>query len=87
MRYLSLHYPQLLKDRYQLEIDLENENWIVDAFDHIAKVRKNQTFEGETDYDRVMKFSSVKLMMVVLEKSLGGSFMCERLKFEQQAYD
>ena len=22
MRYLSLHYPQLLKDRYQLEIDL-----------------------------------------------------------------
>ena len=55
MRYLSLHYPQLLKDRYQLEIDLENESWIVDAFDHIAKVRKIKPLKGETDYDRVME--------------------------------
>lgn len=55
MRYLTLHYPRLLKDRYQLEIDLDNENWIIDTFDHIAKVRKIKPLKGETDYDRVME--------------------------------
>ena len=55
MKYLSMHYPQLLKERYQLEIDLDDENWIIKTFDHIAKVRKIKPLRGETDYDRVME--------------------------------
>lgn len=54
MKYLTINYPNLLKERYQLEIDLDNENWIIDTFDHIAKVRKVKPLRGETDYDRVM---------------------------------
>ena len=55
MKYLSMHYPQLLKERYQLEIDLDDEDWIIKTFDHIAKVRKIKPLRGETDYDRVME--------------------------------
>lgn len=55
MRYLTENYPQLLKERYRLEIDLDDDNWIVETFDHIAKVRKIKPLRGETDYDRVME--------------------------------
>lgn len=55
MKYLFMHYPQLLKERYQLEIDLDDEDWIIKTFDHIAKVRKIKPLRGETDYDRVME--------------------------------
>lgn len=55
MQYLSEHYPQLLKERYQLEIDCSQENWLLDAFDHIAKLRKIKPLRGETDYDRVIE--------------------------------
>ena len=55
MEYLTEHYPELLKNRYQLEIDLEDEDWIVKTFDHIAHVRKIKPLRGETDYDRVIE--------------------------------
>ena len=61
MRYLSKHYPELLKERYQLEIDENDPDWIIHTFDHIAKIRKIKPLRGETDYDRVMElfFSEV----------------------------
>ena len=61
MRYLSKHYPELLKERYQLEIDENDPDWIIHTFDHIAKIRKIKPLHGETDYDRVMElfFSEV----------------------------
>lgn len=55
MEYLTEHYPELLKNRYQLEIDLEDEDWIVKTFDHIAHVRKIKPLRGQTDYDRVIE--------------------------------
>ena len=54
MRYLTQHFPHILKDRYQLEIDLDNENWVLECFDHIANIRKIKPLRGETDYDRVI---------------------------------
>ena len=61
MCYLSKHYPELLKERYQLEIDENDPDWIIHTFDHIAKIRKIKPLRGETDYDRVMElfFSEV----------------------------
>lgn len=54
MTYLGQHYPKLLLDRYQLEIDFDDENWIVNCFDHIAHIRKIKPIRGEINYDAVM---------------------------------
>ncbi|MCD7949046.1 MAG: ribosome biogenesis GTPase YlqF [Erysipelotrichaceae bacterium] len=55
MQYLTIHYPKLLENRYQLTIDLNDEDWLIKTFDHIAKLRKIKPIRGETDYDRVMQ--------------------------------
>jgi len=55
MEYLQNNYPHYLKERYQLEIDLEDENWIEQSFEHISKVRHFQKVRGELDYDRIME--------------------------------
>lgn len=55
IQYIWEHYPFLLKQRYQLEINLDDENWVLDCFDHIARVRKIKPLRGETDYDRVIE--------------------------------
>lgn len=55
IKFITIHYPELLRQRYQLEIDLENPNWILETFDHIAKLRKIKPLKGETDYDRVIE--------------------------------
>lgn len=54
MRYLATHYPSMLKERYQLGIDLDSETWIEDTFSHISNVRHFQKVRGEIDYDRIM---------------------------------
>ncbi len=54
MKYLNVHYPKLLEDRYQLSFDLESD-WILSVFEHIAKVRAIKKIRGETDYDRVIE--------------------------------
>lgn len=54
MKYLTIHYPEVLKQRYQLEIDLDHSDWLLETFDHIAQLRKIKPLKGETDYDRVM---------------------------------
>lgn len=55
IKYLSLHFPELLKQRYQLIIDLDDSDWVLKAFDHIASIRKIKPLKGETDYDRVIQ--------------------------------
>ena len=52
--YLNTHYPQLLKERYDLEFD-NDDDWVLPVFDHIAKVRHIPKFKGETNYDRVVE--------------------------------
>ena len=55
MEFLSQHYPHLLEERYRLKIDLNDEDWVLKTFDHIAKIRKIKPLRGETDYDRVIE--------------------------------
>lgn len=55
MKYLASHYPLLLEERFRLKIDLEDEDWLLKTFDHIANVRKVKPLRGETDYDRVIE--------------------------------
>ena len=52
--YMSDHYPELLQERYDLQIDKDTD-WIVPAFDQIAKKRAIKPLRGETDYDRVIQ--------------------------------
>lgn len=54
MNYLATYYPHYLKERYQLVIDLEDENWIEASFEHLANLRHFPKVRGEIDYDRVM---------------------------------
>lgn len=53
--YLNEKYPELLKNRYQLEIDSDDSDWLLKVFDHIANKRKIKPLRGETDYDRVIE--------------------------------
>lgn len=54
MEYLGKNYPYLLKDRYNLEIDFE-QDWLQRCFEVIASTRKIKPNRGDVDYDRVME--------------------------------
>ena len=54
MKYMNVHYPDLLKARYNLSFDLDDD-WVLPVFDHIARVRAIKKLRGETDYDRVIE--------------------------------
>ncbi|MFR7590824.1 MAG: ribosome biogenesis GTPase YlqF [Longibaculum sp.] len=54
IQYLAQNYPALLQERYQLEVDLDDENWLLKTFEHIAQKRKVKPLKGEVDYDRVI---------------------------------
>ncbi|WP_100330893.1 ribosome biogenesis GTPase YlqF [Bacillus xiapuensis] len=49
LRFLEAHYPQRLKERFQLEDPPEE---IVEIFNHIAKLRGCLTSGAEVDYDK-----------------------------------
>ena len=55
MQYLQNNYPQNLMSRYQLDIDLQDDDWILKTFDHIAHIRKIKPLKGETDYEKMEK--------------------------------
>ena len=38
-----------------MEIDLDDPDWILKTFDHIAKIRQIKKLRNETDYDRVIE--------------------------------
>lgn len=54
MKYMNVHYPELLKARYNLTFDLDDD-WVLPVFEHIAKVRAIKKLKGDTDYDRVIE--------------------------------
>ena len=55
MQFLNQYYPHYLKERYKLEINMEDEQWIEKAFNHISNARGIQKVRGDIDYDRVME--------------------------------
>lgn len=55
MQFLNQYYPHYLKERYKLEIDMEDEQWIEKTFNHISNIRGFQKVRGEIDYDRIME--------------------------------
>lgn len=50
LRFLATHYPERMKERYQLEFMHEE---LVETFDHIGKLRRVFGPGGEIDYDQV----------------------------------
>lgn len=52
--YLAKHYPDMLKQRYNLTIDLDSD-WVIPVYDHISDYRHIKKLRGETDYDRVQE--------------------------------
>ena len=50
LRFLSLHYPSRMEERYQLSFVHED---LVQTFDHIGKLRRVFGAGGEVDYDQV----------------------------------
>ena len=52
--YLSRYYPELLLERYQMQLDLESE-WIDEACKSIAKVRHIQLVKNELNYNRIIE--------------------------------
>ena len=52
--YLAKHYPEMLKQRYNLTIDLDSD-WVIGVYDHISDYRHIKKLRGETDYDRVQE--------------------------------
>lgn len=67
MEFLQTYYPHYLKERYQLEIDLNDEQWIEKSFEHISNTRHFQKVRGEIDYDRIMEL----LFNDILKGSIG----------------
>ena len=53
VEYLEKHYPKMVCQRYNIDIDFD-EDWIEKAYDDIARNRKIKPVRGYTDYDRVM---------------------------------
>ena len=51
---LAKHYPEKLKERYNLTIDLDSD-WVLPVYDHISDYRHIKKLRGETDYDRVQE--------------------------------
>lgn len=52
--YLAKHYPEMVKERYNLTIDLDSD-WVLPVYDHISDYRHIKKLRGETDYDRVQE--------------------------------
>ena len=50
LRFLALHYPERMKERYGIDFIAED---LVETFDHIGKLRRVYSQGGEIDYDSV----------------------------------
>ena len=50
LRFLAIHYPERMEERYQIGFVHEE---LVDTFDHIGKLRRVFGPGGEIDYDQV----------------------------------
>ena len=50
LRFLALHYPERMEERYKISSVAED---LVETFDHIGKLRRVYSQGGEIDYDQV----------------------------------
>lgn len=55
MQYLLQEYPEYLKERFQMDVSLEEEKWLEQSFEGIAKARHIQKVRNELNYDRIME--------------------------------
>lgn len=80
LRFLSLHYPERMEERYGLSFVHED---LVETFDHIGKLRRVFGQGGEIDYDQVSELIVRDIRSQHLGK-LTLDFVNEQLEKEEQ---
>ncbi len=81
LRFIALHYPKRMEERYNLSSVSED---LVETFDHIGKLRRVFGHGGEIDYDQV----SVLIVRDIREQNLGKvtfDFVAEQIEKEKLA--
>jgi len=78
LRFLSIHYPKRMKERYGFEFLHED---LVETFDHIGKLRRVFGQGGEIDYDQVAQLIVRDIRGLQLGK-LTFDFVDEQLEKE-----
>ncbi len=80
LRFLSIHYPKRMEERYGFEFLYED---LVETFDHIGKLRRVFGPGGEIDYDQVAQLIVRDIRGLQLGK-LTFDFVDEQLEKEAQ---
>ncbi|MFJ8512968.1 ribosome biogenesis GTPase YlqF [Lysinibacillus xylanilyticus] len=80
LRFLSVHYPTRMEERYGFQCIHEN---LVDTFDHIGKLRRVFGPGGEIDYDQVAQLIVRDIRGLLLGK-LTFDFVDEQLEKETE---
>ncbi|MFJ7730457.1 ribosome biogenesis GTPase YlqF [Lysinibacillus sp. NPDC097231] len=80
LRFLSIHYPKRMEERYGFEFLHED---LVETFDHIGKLRRVFGPGGEIDYDQVAQLIVRDIRGLQLGK-LTFDFVDEQLEKEAQ---
>ncbi len=80
LRFLSVHYPKRMEERYGIEFIHEE---LVDTFDHIGKLRRVFGPGGEIDYDQVAQLIVRDIRGLQLGK-LTFDFVGEQLEKEAE---
>ena len=81
LKFLALHYPERMEERYKLTSVSED---LVETFDHIGKLRRVFGQGGEIDYDQV----AVLIVRDIRDQNLGQltfDFVDEQIEKEQLA--
>ncbi|MEK5430267.1 ribosome biogenesis GTPase YlqF [Lysinibacillus sp. FSL R7-0073] len=80
LRFLSVHYPKRMEERYGFELVHED---LVETFDHIGKLRRVFGTGGEIDYDQVAQLIVRDIRGLQLGK-LTFDFVDEQLEKESE---
>ncbi|MGE7927285.1 ribosome biogenesis GTPase YlqF [Lysinibacillus xylanilyticus] len=80
LRFLSVHYPTRMEERYGFQLIHED---LVDTFDHIGKLRRVFGPGGEIDYDQVAQLIVRDIRGLLLGK-LTFDFVDEQLEKETE---
>ncbi|MBD8519978.1 ribosome biogenesis GTPase YlqF [Lysinibacillus fusiformis] len=80
LRFLSVHYPKRMEERYGFELVHED---LVETFDHIGKLRRVFGTGGEIDYDQVAQLIVRDIRSLQLGK-LTFDFVDEQLEKESE---
>ncbi|MGE7089913.1 ribosome biogenesis GTPase YlqF [Lysinibacillus sp. NPDC048646] len=80
LRFLSVHYPTRMEERYGIRFIHED---LVETFDHIGKLRRVFSTGGEIDYDQVAQLIVRDIRGLQLGK-LTFDFVAEQLEKEEE---